>query len=213
MRRDFEQNGYAIQIVAINNMFAAASGGSLAVRCAFDCLQDTQAANAWSLMGGQKDDFFIYRPGGALAPGGYLRFGAGIDTNLSTQAGYLGLRSAILQAYSLGAGRQCDGVEPGGMQLPGNINQDDRLDLVDAIVLLGTLFQGDPAPCDEGDFGGEGNRGLLDSNGDGGVDLTDAVHLLNYLFRGSSPPAMGTVCRPIEGCPDGPDACGESGGG
>ena len=207
MRSDFEGNGYAIQIVAINNKFAAASQGSLAIRCAFDCLQDTEAANVWTLMGGQKDDFFIYRPGGALAPGGYLRFGGSVDTNLSTQAGYQSLRTAILQAYGLGEGRQCDGVEPGGMQLPGNINQDDRLDLVDAISLLGTMFQGDPAPCDGGDFEGEGNRSLLDSNADGRVDITDVVHLLSYLFRGGPPPMLGTVCRPIEGCPDSPDAC------
>jgi hypothetical protein len=213
MRSDFEQNGYAIKIVAINNKFAVTSQGSLAIRCTFDCLQDTEADDVWGLMGGQKDDFFIYREGGALAPGGYLRFGAGVDTNLSTQAGYQSLRSAIVQAYTLGAGRQCDGVDPGGMQLPGNINQDDRLDLVDAIALLGTLFQGDPAPCDEGDFEGEGNRLLLDSNGDGGVDLTDVVHLLNYLFRGGPPMAQGTVCRPIAGCPDNPDACAESDGG
>lgn len=99
------------------------------------------------------------------------------------------------------------------MQLPGNINQDNRLNLVDAIGLLGTLFQGDPAPCDEGDFEGEGNRLLLDSNGDGGIDLTDAVHLLNYLFRGGPPVALGTTCRPIKGCPDVQDACGEGGGG
>ncbi|MCZ6795257.1 MAG: hypothetical protein O7J95_16755 [Planctomycetota bacterium] len=32
--------------------------------------------------------------------------------------------------------------------------------------------------------------------------LPDAVFLLGYLFQGGLPPAAGTTCRFIEGCPD-----------
>ena len=59
------------------------------------------------------------------------------------------------------------------------------------------------SPSDFVDQGG--NLAVLDVNGDTRVDLSDAVAVLNYLFRGSAPPALGTECLRIEGCPD---ACG-----
>lgn len=96
------------------------------------------------------------------------------------------------------------GTGPAGMQLPGDLNQDARLDLSDGIALLGYLFLGssEGLPCGDGQFGDASNRALVDSNGDGTVNLSDAVHLLNYLFLGGAPPALGTECVPIPGCPD-----------
>ncbi|MCZ6795764.1 MAG: CotH kinase family protein, partial [Planctomycetota bacterium] len=92
----------------------------------------------------------------------------------------------------------------GGLQRPGDINQDRVLDISDAISLLGHLFVASPAilPC-EGTTDEEGNRRLLDSNGDGNVDLTDAITVLLYLFADGAPPALGTVCQPLPGCPEG----------
>lgn len=95
----------------------------------------------------------------------------------------------------------------GGRQLPGDVNQDGRLDISDAVGLLGHLFLGAPEilPCAGGTLADEGNRLLLDVNSDAGVNLTDAVQVLAYLFQGGPPPALGTACIPIPGCPD---ACG-----
>jgi hypothetical protein len=41
-----------------------------------------------------------------------------------------------------------------------------------------------------------------DSNGDGRIDLSDPVSILGFLFHGARPPALGTECVWIAGCPD-----------
>jgi hypothetical protein len=96
------------------------------------------------------------------------------------------------------------GAEEGGGQVPSDLTQDGRVDLSDAIALLGHLFLGTPAslPCRGGTLAGAGNAELLDADGSGNVNLTDAVHLLLHLFRGGAPPALGKSCVPIDGCPD-----------
>ncbi len=95
-------------------------------------------------------------------------------------------------------------VPPGGSQRPGDCNQDGKLDISDAICLLGHLFLGDPTtvPCEGGAITDPGNISLLDSNGGGKVDLSDAVSVLTFLFSSGNPPALGTVCVGIVGCPD-----------
>ncbi|MBN1444154.1 MAG: PKD domain-containing protein, partial [Planctomycetes bacterium] len=92
----------------------------------------------------------------------------------------------------------------GGLQLPGDGNQDGRLDLSDAVSLLTRLFidASSPLPCEPDDVYAPGNRTLLDVNADGGINLTDAVHILNFLFLAGPEPALGTSCIPIEGCPN-----------
>jgi len=55
----------------------------------------------------------------------------------------------------------------------GDVNQDGRRDLADAISILGYLFGGAAVP---------GCMDSADSNDDGGVDLSDAVELLGVLF-------------------------------
>jgi len=94
--------------------------------------------------------------------------------------------------------------ESGGLQRPGDCNQDGRIDLSDAVCLLGHLFLGNPAvlPCGNGSLRDPANLALLDSNGDGGGDLADAVHILAFLFQGNSPPALGRECVRILGCSD-----------
>ncbi len=98
----------------------------------------------------------------------------------------------------------------GGRQLPGDANQDGKLDLSDAVWLLGHLFLGTFAalPCEGGTASspGPGELALLDSNGDGRIDLSDAVRVLGFLFGGSAPPALGAECIPIPGCPE---RCGQ----
>ena len=91
----------------------------------------------------------------------------------------------------------------GGLQRPGDLNQDARVDISDAIALLGHLFLGSPSslPCGDGDSDDSGNTLLLDSNGDGGINLTDAIGVLAWLFRGGAPPANGQECIRIPTCP------------
>ena len=93
---------------------------------------------------------------------------------------------------------------PSGAQLVGDINQDAKRNLSDAIDLLRRLFLGgdsDPLPCEGDAIDSGGNRVLTDLNADGEVALADAVFLLAYLFLSGSPPALGPDCVDIEGCP------------
>jgi hypothetical protein len=96
-------------------------------------------------------------------------------------------------------------VDCEGRQKPGDANQDGALDLSDAIWILGHLFLGTSAalPCEGGTASrpGPGDLALVDVNGDGAIDLSDPVRILGFLFLGSGPPALGTACVPIPGCP------------
>ncbi len=92
----------------------------------------------------------------------------------------------------------------GGLQLPGDANQDGSLDISDAVTLLRLLFgsSGVKLPCEQSDPAAPGNMAVLDTNGDSKLDLADAVYLLGYLFVQGPGPALGTECRRIPGCPN-----------
>lgn len=204
MRQELAAGGYDVNVVAINIVGGESSQALLTSRCTFDLLQDVAAVNAWDLSGGRKDDFFIYREGGTLAPSGYLPVGGPLSTNLSTDEGYSNVYGAIVTAHDMGAGETCAGEGTPGSQLPGDANQDGRFDISDAIGLLNHLFLGSPEflPCGEGNSDEAANKELLDLNRDDGLDLTDAVFGLSYLFGGGPPPLAGTECIPMAGCPD-----------
>lgn len=74
----------------------------------------------------------------------------------------------------------------------------------DGICILGHLFLGTPArlPCGSGVPTDPANLRLLDGNDDGAIDLSDAVRVFTFLFLGGSPPAGGTGCLRLEGCPE-----------
>jgi len=95
------------------------------------------------------------------------------------------------------------GLTEGGWQVPGDINQDGRLDISDAVSTLRALFGGAPArlPCQGAGPGDGGNRLLLDLNADARVDIADVIHLLGYLFAKGPSPALGVRCTRIAGCP------------
>jgi beta-glucanase (GH16 family) len=95
-------------------------------------------------------------------------------------------------------------VRPPGGQIPGDANQDGALDLSDAVTVLLLLFSqpGPPMPCDGLSPDSEGNRTLLDVNGDRAVTIADAVYTLAHLFAGGAVPARGVGCVPVAGCPD-----------
>jgi probable HAF family extracellular repeat protein len=96
-----------------------------------------------------------------------------------------------------------DPIGPGdGVQLPGDCNQDGRVDISDAVCLLGFLFLGSPTrlPCGDGGPTEAANQELLSWNG-GPIDLSDAIALLNWAFLGGPPHVLGADCRGIRGCP------------
>jgi hypothetical protein len=98
-----------------------------------------------------------------------------------------------------GSPGRADEEASSGLQVPGDGNQDASLDLSDSLFLLNFLFGGTitELPCTA-----TGNSLLLDMNGSGTVDISDAVFGLLFLFAGGGPPALGTGCQPISGCPD-----------
>ena len=95
----------------------------------------------------------------------------------------------------------CGNVEVTG-QLPGDCNQDSKIDLSDPICLIQHLFLGRILPCEgTAQEPGAGNRALLDGNLDFRIDTSDVVFQLTYLFLGVLPHASGEDCVPMEGCP------------
>ena len=98
---------------------------------------------------------------------------------------------------------ESDGGE-GGRQLPGDGNQDARVDVSDAVFLLRHLFAGNPAvlPCGDGTLADPANATLLDFDRDRAVGLSDAIHALVHLFQRGPEHALGTRCLRIPGCPE-----------
>jgi len=92
----------------------------------------------------------------------------------------------------------------GGMMLPGDENEDGKLDISDPVALLNHLFLGtNPTlPCGDGSTAHPSNVMLLDLNGDGRIDISDPVFGLNFLFAGGPNPVPGTACISIAECPN-----------
>jgi fibronectin type 3 domain-containing protein len=93
---------------------------------------------------------------------------------------------------------------PGGLQRPGDTNQDGTTDISDAISLFDFLFLGNVKALPCGDTTGEdaANVTLLDWNRDSTLDLSDGVGLLAFLFQGGAPHPLGGDCVRIVGCPE-----------
>ena len=93
-------------------------------------------------------------------------------------------------------------------QVPGDVNQDNRVDISDPQQVLGFLFLGRPTdlPCGDGTIEHPGNVGLADWNGDGRINIADPVGHLGWLFRGDPAHFLdirgdGSGCVFLEGCP------------
>ncbi len=69
---------------------------------------------------------------------------------------------------------------PSLLFIRGDANEDNQVDISDALRILSILFQGETRlpSCLE----------ALDANNDDSVDISDAVYILLYLFRGTNPP-------------------------
>jgi hypothetical protein len=69
-------------------------------------------------------------------------------------------------------------------------NADGRMDLSDAVRILGHLFTGQSIGC----------REAADADGSGALNVSDPIYLLNFLFRGGPPPpAPFGQCAPPPG--------------
>lgn len=86
---------------------------------------------------------------------------------------------ATIVTDAVGAELHLVGSERPTPFLRGEANNDDDIDIADAIYLLNYLFQrGPPLAC----------RKAGDSNDDGSLDLSDPIHLLLFQFNGGLPP-------------------------
>jgi len=62
----------------------------------------------------------------------------------------------------------------------GDVNSDDRVNVLDAVFLVSYIFKGGPQPP---------ILQAADCNGpDGKVNIADAVYIINYLFKVGPPP-------------------------
>ncbi|MFN0059778.1 MAG: dockerin type I repeat-containing protein [Planctomycetota bacterium] len=72
----------------------------------------------------------------------------------------------------------------------GDCNEDDKLDLADAALVLGQQFFGQVVTCED----------ACDINNDGLINLADSVYILDHLFKQGSPPVA-----PFPECGPDPD--------
>jgi hypothetical protein len=102
MRLELASEGHDVQFVAVNSASAASADdqASLTDRCSFATLQNLDEVGAWTLMGGSKDDFYVYGADGKLFE--YLPIGGeGPDSIvLSTDEGYAHVKDTILAAIA-----------------------------------------------------------------------------------------------------------------
>ncbi|MEM7230768.1 MAG: lamin tail domain-containing protein, partial [Planctomycetota bacterium] len=96
-----------------------------------------------------------------------------------------------------------DPAASGGLQRTGDVNQDGRLNISDAVGILRALFlPNTDLPCGDGTLAEAGNRQLVDFDGSGNANLTDAIALLNWLFGQGPAPVVDPDCQVLEGCAD-----------
>jgi hypothetical protein len=81
----------------------------------------------------------------------------------------------------------------GELFVRGEANGDGKMDLSDAIYILGFLFLGTPTSL--------GCREAADVDDNGAIDLSDPVRLLGYIFLGGAAPSF-----PLPGCGEDPGA-------
>lgn len=96
MKQELLNEGVDANFVSVNSVDAYEDKDQLLARCSFPVLQDTLAVTAWDLLGGVKDDIYVYDRQGVLL----RRFRATGTTNirLSTEDGYANLKTAVKQA-------------------------------------------------------------------------------------------------------------------
>lgn len=92
---ELEVTGHDINFVSINAGSALDDQAKLTRKCSFPLLQDLDTVDAWGLMGGKKDDFFIYDTEGKLVH--HYAVNGEPSMNLGSEEGYNNLKNAILE--------------------------------------------------------------------------------------------------------------------
>ncbi len=99
LKRDLEGTGKVLNIVGINDIDAVSTQNELTSRTGIPLFQDATMANgttidtAWDLLGGKKDDIYIYDSKGVFAA--HFQTGGGVEINITTTEGYANVRDAI----------------------------------------------------------------------------------------------------------------------
>ena len=94
MRLELAGEGHLVHFLTINSTSALNNQTDLLKEQSFALMQDQTNVNVWTLLGGHKDDFFIYDKTGKLKV--YLSASGSVDTDLSTASGYGNLKTYIL---------------------------------------------------------------------------------------------------------------------
>jgi hypothetical protein len=92
--------------------------------------------------------------------------------------------------------------EPLPFQVPGDCNQDQGLDISDAVCVFGFLFLGQPPalPCGGGVAADAGSIALIDWQPDGGIDISDGIAMLGFLFGGGPPHPLSVPGAEVDAC-------------
>jgi len=153
-------------------------GVTVAVVVDFTQQVDISPQNGW------KDAIVTYKADcpGADCTGGPLGVGTEIvpcDKTLGDPPveAMMVVKGQVIRLYSYDSAQVY--IEPSSGFVRGNANGDDRIDIADAIFVLGYLFGNGTAPE---------VPDSADANDDGGIDIADAIYILGFLFGGGPPP-------------------------
>ena len=121
MRVELEVAGHDVEFVTVNITTGIEKSDELTKRTSYPHFQDTAELGIWDLLGGYKDDFYVFDREGKLHT--YLRFYGEVPTTLSEADGYNAVKQAILSAVEgKGAGdpsethRDSQGSSPSDLQ-------------------------------------------------------------------------------------------------
>jgi hypothetical protein len=96
MQWELNAEGHDVEFLAVNITSGVEAAPTLVEKCAFPLLQDTEDINVWNLLGGKKDDIYVFDADGNLTAS--LPVGGELSNNLSTAEGYGNLKAAIMEA-------------------------------------------------------------------------------------------------------------------
>jgi hypothetical protein len=151
----------------------------------------TMADSVWMLLNGGRGELrsaSLVRPGTFPGPIEIADLdGDGVlDLAVGSKVGLADIPLEVLPPRELDA--DGDGILDSCPQVPfrrGDWNADGRVDLTDAVALLGRLFLGGATTgCDDSG----------DADDDGKLDLADPLRLLRHLFQGEAAPPPPEVC-------------------
>ncbi len=108
--------------------------------------------------------------------------GASANYVLSGTVGQTATGTSVSATYHLNHGFWQDFGPTSCCDVPGDANNDGKVNVGDAVYIIGYVFRGGPEPpcLQEGD-----------ANGDVKINVGDAVYIIGYVFRGGPVPICG----------------------